>query len=128
MANITLISKTSGNFLAMPFSQSFALQNYYGILKNPKSENHPIVINKSLVLVAWKVTGKPWLSKAFQNKLPILYLTQGENSSANYGSSWKKWSSWCYRKQIDPFGCNWTRTHNHLVHKRTLNHLAKLTK
>ena len=23
--------------------------------------------------------------------------------------------------------CNWTRTHNHLVHKRTLNHLAKLT-
>ena len=24
--------------------------------------------------------------------------------------------------------CNWTRTHNHLVLKRTLNHLAKLTK
>ena len=22
--------------------------------------------------------------------------------------------------------CNWTRTHNYLVHKRTLNHLAKL--
>ena len=22
--------------------------------------------------------------------------------------------------------CNWTRTHNHLVHKRTLSHLAKL--
>ena len=24
--------------------------------------------------------------------------------------------------------CNWTRTHNHLVHKQTLNHLAKLAK
>ena len=24
--------------------------------------------------------------------------------------------------------CNWTRTHNHLVHKRTLSHLAKLAK
>ena len=24
--------------------------------------------------------------------------------------------------------CNGTQTHNHLVHKRTLNHLAKLTK
>ena len=22
--------------------------------------------------------------------------------------------------------CNWTRAHNHLVHKRTLNHLAKI--
>ena len=24
--------------------------------------------------------------------------------------------------------CNWTRTHNYLVHKQTLNHLAKLAK
>ena len=24
--------------------------------------------------------------------------------------------------------CNWTRTHNHFVHKQTLNHLAKLAK
>ena len=24
--------------------------------------------------------------------------------------------------------CNWTRTHNHLVHKQALNHLAKLAK
>ena len=24
--------------------------------------------------------------------------------------------------------CNWTRTHNHLVRTRTLNHLAKLAK
>ena len=24
--------------------------------------------------------------------------------------------------------CNWTRTHNHLIHKQTLNHLAKLAK
>ena len=24
--------------------------------------------------------------------------------------------------------CNWPRTHNHLVHKRTLNHLAKMAK
>ena len=24
------------------------------------------------------------------------------------------------------YDCNWTQTHNHLVRKRTLNHLAKL--
>ena len=29
---------------------------------------------------------------------------------------------------LNPNDCNWTRTHNHLVHKRTLNHLAKLAK
>ena len=36
------------------------------------------------------------------------------------------------KKQIEEIKktlyCNWTRTHNHLVHKRTLNHLAKLVK
>ena len=35
------------------------------------------------------------------------------------------------KNNITIFGycdCNWTRTHNHLVHKRTLNHLAKLAK
>ena len=26
----------------------------------------------------------------------------------------------------DISACNWTRTYNHLVHKRTLNHLGKL--
>ena len=26
------------------------------------------------------------------------------------------------------YDCNWIRTHNHLGHKRTLNHLAKLAK
>ena len=31
-------------------------------------------------------------------------------------------------QQNDFSDCNWTRTHNHLVHKRTLNHLAKLDK
>ena len=30
------------------------------------------------------------------------------------------------RKQISKSDCNWTRTQNHLVLKRTLNHLAKL--
>ena len=43
---------------------------------NPKGEDHPLVINKSLALMAWKVTGKPWLSKVFLEELPILPLTQ----------------------------------------------------
>ena len=35
-----------------------------------------------------------------------------------------------YCKEIANFlcDCNWTRIQNHLVHKRTLNHLAKLAK
>ena len=58
------------NLLPMSFSQPFLLPMSPGVLKNPKGEDYPLVINKSLALVAWKVTGKPWLS------LPILSLTQ----------------------------------------------------
>ena len=33
----------------------------------------------------------------------------------------------CCKTQNNSYNCNWTRTQNHLVLKRTLNHLAKLT-
>ena len=35
-------------------------------------------------------------------------------------------SNFKFQKNADD--CNWTRTHNNLVHNRTLNHLAKLAK
>ena len=64
------------NLLAMSFSQPFLLPMSPGVLKNPKGEDYTLVINKSLALVAWKVTGKPCLIQTFQNELPILSLTQ----------------------------------------------------
>ena len=33
--------------------------------------------------------------------------------------------AWSMREIWSLSDCNWTRTHNHLVHKRKLNHLAK---
>ena len=59
----------------MSFSQPFLLSMSPGILKNPKGEDHPLVINKSLALVTWKATVKLWLSQAFQNKLPVSPFT-----------------------------------------------------
>ena len=66
------------NLLAMPFSQPFLLPMSPRVLKNQKGEDHPFVLNKSLALVTGKVTGKSWLSEAFQSGLPILSLTQRE--------------------------------------------------
>ena len=64
------------NLLAMSFSQPFLLPMSPGVLKNPRRKDHPLVINKSLALGAWKVTWKLCLSQAFQKELPILSLTQ----------------------------------------------------
>ena len=35
--------------------------------------------------MAWKVTGKPWLSQAFQNELSILSLTQRDKGPEKNG-------------------------------------------
>ena len=36
--------------------------------------------------------------------------------------------AWCRYEIWSLSDCNWAGTHNHLVHKQTLNHLAKLAK
>ena len=64
------------NLLAVSFSQPFPIPVTQRLLKNPKGKDHPMLINKSLALVAWKVTGKPWLNEAFQNELSVLSLTR----------------------------------------------------
>ena len=58
MANSTQVSKSSCHVIFSTFSTPNV---------SKRSEEHergrpPLVINKSLALVAWKVTGKPWLS------------------------------------------------------------------
>ena len=50
----------------------------------------------------------------FVSTIISLFISQKENL---------EWKAKCIKN-----GCNWTRTENQLVLKRTLNHLAKLTK
>ena len=57
----------------------------------------------------------------------VMYAFQSESTcysclNVNELLAWSRCEIW------SSSDCNWTRTHNHLVHKWTLNHLAKLTK
>ena len=56
------------NLLAMSFFQPFLLPMSPGVLKNPKGEDRPLLINESLALVAWKVTGKLGVAGVIGNK------------------------------------------------------------
>ena len=42
------------------------------LLVDPKGQVHPLVLNKTLKLMAWKISEKTWLRKEFQTWLPIL--------------------------------------------------------
>lgn len=33
----------------------------------------------------------------------LIYNSWGKGTKASYNSAWKKWGSWCDRREIDPF-------------------------
>ena len=49
------------------------------LLLNPKGKTHPLILNKSLRLAAWMVSGLGWRRKAYLQELPILSLPVDEN-------------------------------------------------
>ena len=61
----------------------------------------------------------------FSNQKYILHQTNTKSMSHEV-KNYFQFCSWYGLEQL--IKCNGTRTYNHLVRKRTLNHLAKLTK
>ena len=45
-------------------------------LVDPKGNPHPLLLNKTLILVAWQVSGKDYLSREFLRKQPSLLPSQ----------------------------------------------------
>ena len=98
-----------------------------------------------------KKTGDTFTSHTQTNKITIMIIieykmkktkvnnTDNNNNTTNNNDK----KTWLYvliisrtRSRVNPHSivlwslsdCNWTWTHNHLVHKRTLNHSTKLAK
>ena len=58
--------------LDLCITESLLLPQSQELLVDPKGQVHPLVLNKTLKLMAWKISGKTWLRKEFQTRLPIL--------------------------------------------------------
>ena len=58
--------------LDLCITESLLLSQSQDPLLDPKGQVHPLVLNKTLKLMAWKISGKTWLRKEFQTWLPIL--------------------------------------------------------
>ena len=93
------------NLLAMSFSQPFLLPMSPSVLKNTKGEDHPC--NKQIFSTSGLEGYRQTLVKLgiSERAVHLIVNSKRQSSSVNCNSSWKKWSSWCYRKQIDPFRC-----------------------
>ena len=62
MADTTLVYSPTKTAL----TTSIAFTSPPKPITDPPREKHPLVKTRSLRLVAWKITGKPWKSKGFQ--------------------------------------------------------------
>ena len=78
---ITLAWQTQSWFpklMEMAVAIPILLPSYENLLSNPKREIHPLLENRSLRLLAWKVSGKNYLQREFQKGLPISSPAQEE--------------------------------------------------
>ena len=83
-----------------------------------------IVIRNEKITVLWVLICTVHLTVC---SCHVTYAFQSE-STLYIGLNFKELLARSRREIWSLSDCNWTRTHNHLVHKRALNHLVKLTK
>ena len=94
------------------------LPNHPKVLLNPEGKFHPLIQNTSLRQVASirQSLSSKGISERAINLISNVWRT---GSQSNYKSAWRKWVSWCHRKQTDPFS-------SHL--SEILDFLAKIFK
>ena len=66
--------KVMSMLVAMPL----LIKNAPRLLADPSDSPQPLVLNKTLTLVAWKVSGRNRLTEEFLNKQPDLLQSQEE--------------------------------------------------
>ena len=102
MANSTLVSKSSSNVIFSTFSTSSVPR------RSEKPERgRPPLGNKQIFITNGLESYRETLVKSgiSERAAHLTVNSKRQSSSVNCNSFWKKWSSWCYRKQIDPLQC-----------------------
>ena len=62
--------------LGLSVAEPLLLPQLSNILVNPQCQVHPLVVNKTLRPVAWKVTGRVWPQKEFPKAYRICQKTR----------------------------------------------------
>ena len=72
LVNIIVVSTSVGNTNKETNSNT----SFNHTFSRSKREHHPLVLNKTLMLVAWQVSWRYYLSRYFLRKQPSLFLSQ----------------------------------------------------
>ena len=72
LVNVIVVSTSVGNTNKETNSNT----SFNHTFSRSKREHHPLVLNKTLMLVAWQVSWRCYLSRYFLRKQPSLFLSQ----------------------------------------------------
>ena len=102
MANLTLASTSSCSVIFSTFSTPNISRRSEG-----PERGRPPLGNKQIFSTGGLEGYRETLVKSSISELAahLTVNSKRQSSSVSYNLSCKKWSSWCYRKQIDPFQC-----------------------
>ena len=101
-ANSTVVSKSSCNVIFSIFSTPNVSRRSEG-----PERGRPPLGNKQIFSTSGLEGYRKTLVKSgiSERAAHLIVNSKRQSLSVNYNAPWKKWSSWCYRKQIDPFRC-----------------------
>ena len=93
--------------LAMSVQHPIILPNLTTLLQGSQGGKHPLQAGNQLQLVAWKVSGKLWKVREYQNSLPHLsQIPEGQGQYLITNRPGEKWASWCCEREVNPFTSN----------------------
>jgi len=79
-SGLTKVAYRDPRLLQMSIKNPILLPQLPDLLKDPLGNNHPLIKNYTLRLVAWTVSGNPFLQKAYQKNLQNLSSKLGEEA------------------------------------------------
>ena len=68
-------------------------------------EVHPLVINKTLSCSMGNFRRQLSAEELSKQAIQLISASRRKSTVSRYESAWRKWSSWCRRKQVDTVWC-----------------------
>lgn len=101
-----LLGMTTCNPIMLPQTKT--------LLSSPQGQTHHLLENKTLQMGAWLIS-KMHNSSISESAPQLIISARSSGTRSNYNSHWQQFSSWCSRKQIDPFCCSLNYIINYLA-------------
>ena len=76
------------------------------LLLHSDFQEHHLVANKTLRLVAWVISGKALLQRVSESRVSLLSHSRRKGTISHYELACRKRNNWCYERTLVPIRCD----------------------